>query len=222
MATATKGNVTNSNSVPAANNYQIAHNQDTGDDRLIVIQLTMANTVNYSGCTYGGVAMTQLHSTNRGGLSQRMGFFYLQNPPTGNNTLRINFTGNQFNPISIHIRSFTNCGGVGNYERSGASTSPNTKNIVVSDDSLIMTTCCSINAITSLQIPTGTNRTYVQHNTNKQVGTGAISANSGHSAGTISVRSSSTFGTISLDRTEILGLSPPPVRDTDGDFFFFM
>ena len=207
MAVPTKGNVTNANPTPGANSKTQAHTQNTGSNRLLVVQLTMANTVNYSGVTYGGVAMTQLHSTNRSGLSQRMGFFYLVDPPTGNNNCVISFTASQGNPISIHIRSFTDCGGVGAYERSGASSTPNTKNIVVEEDSLIMTTSCSANVISTQQIPQGTNRTFVTHNTNKQVGTGAISADAGHSAGTISLRATSTSGSVSLDRVEIKGLS---------------
>jgi len=208
MAVPTKGNVTNANPTPGANSKTQAHTQNTGNNRLLVVQLTMANTVNYSGVTYGGQAMTQLHSTNRSGLSQRMGFFYLVDPPTGNNNCVISFTGSQWNPISIHIRSFTDCGGIGNYERSGASTTPNTKTLTVSqDDSLIMITSCSTYAIQTQQIPQGTNRTFVTHNTNKQVATGAISADAGHSAGTVSLRATSSQVSISLDRVEIKGLS---------------
>lgn len=211
MAAPTKGNTSNVNPTPGNNFYQFSFNQNTGSDRLLVVQLTMANTVNYSGCTYGGTAMTQLHSTNRGGLSQRMGFFFLVDPPTGSNTLRINFTGNQWNPISIHARAFTGSGGIGNFARSGASSTPNTKSLTVSqDDSLIMITSCSINQILTQQIPQGTNRTFTTHNTNRQVATGAISANAGHSAGSVSLRSTSTFGNVSLDRVEIKGLGATP------------
>lgn len=211
MAAPTKGNTTNGNPTPGGNSHTIAHTQNTGSDRLLVVQLTMANTVNYSGVTYGGQSLTQLHSTNRGGLSQRMGFFYLVDPPTGNNNCVISFTGNQWNPISIHIRSFTGSGGIGNYDRSGASSTPNTKSLTVSqDDSLIMITSCSVNAILTQQIPTGTNRTFTTHNTNRQVATGAISANAGHSAGSISLRATSTFGSVSLDRVEIKGLGATP------------
>ena len=213
MSAPVKGNTTNANPTPGANSKTQAHTHNTGSDGLIVAQFTMSNSVNYSGCTYGGQTMTQLHSTNRSGLGQRMAFFYLENPPTGNNNLVVSFSGSQWNPISIHIRSFTGSGGIGNYERSGASASPNTKTLTVSqDDSLIMITSCSINAILTQQIPQGTNRTYVQHNTNRQVATGAISADSGHSAGTISLRSTSTSGSVSLDRVEIKGLAASSAR----------
>jgi len=218
MAVPTKGNTTSANPTPGANFKTQAHTHNTGDDGLIIAQFTMSNSRTYSSCTYGGVAMTQLYQINRSGLSQRMAFFYLENPPTGNNTLRVNFSGSQWNPISIHIRSFTNSGGIGASARTGGQSTPNTQSLTVEDDSLIMITSSSINAITSQQIPQGTNRTYVQHNTNRQVATGAISADGGHSAGSISLRSTSTFGSITLDRTEIKGLSASP--DTSGGDFF--
>ena len=221
MAVPTKGNTTSANQTPAANFKTQNHTQDTGDNGLIIAQFTMSNSRTYTSCTYGGVAMTQLYQINRSGLSQRMAFFYLENPPTGNNTLRVNFNGSQWNPISMHIRSFTNSGGIGNSLRTGGQSTPNTQNLTVSDDSLIMITSCSINAITSQQILTGNNRTYSQHNTNRQVATGAISANAGHSAGVISLRGTSTFGSLSLDRTEILGLTNT-VDTSGGDFFMLM
>jgi hypothetical protein len=220
MAVPTKGNTTNANPTPGANFKTQSHNHNTGSNGLIIAQFTMANTVNYSSCTYGGQSMTELYSINRGGLSQRMAFFYLENPPTGSNTLRVNFSGSQWNPISMHIRSFTGSGGIGASARSGASSTPNTQSLTVEDDSLIMITSCSINAILTQQIPQGTNRTFTTHNTNRQVATGAISADAGHSAGTISLRSTSTSGSVSLDRTEIKGLGASP--DTSGGDFFAM
>lgn len=221
MAVPTKGNTTSANPTPGANFKTQAHTQDTGSDGLIIAQFTMSNSRTYTSATYGGVAMTQLYQINRSGLGQRMAFFYLENPPTGNNTLRINFNGSQWNPISMHIRSFTNSGGIGASARTGGVPTPNTQTLTVEDDSLIMITSCSINAITTQQIPQGTNRTYVQHNTNRQVATGAISADVGHSAGVISLRGTSTSGSLSLDRTEIKGLGGGGSTN-NGNFFLVM
>ena len=218
MAVPTKGNTTSANPTPGASSKTQAHTHNTGSDGLIIAQFTMSNSRTYSGCTYGGQAMTQLYQINRSGLGQRMAFFYLENPPTGSNNLVVSFSGSQWNPISIHIRSFTNSGGVGASARTGGQSTPNTQSLTVEDDSLIMITSCSVNAITSQQIPQGTNRTYTQHNTNRQVATGAISADTGHSAGTISLRSTSTSGNLTLDRTEIKGLTSS-VDTSGGDFF---
>ena len=218
MAVPTKGNTTSANPTPGASSKTQAHTQNTGNDGLIIAQFTMSNSRTYSGCTYGGQAMTQLYQINRSGLGQRMAFFYLENPPTGSNNLVVSFSGSQWNPISMHIRSFTNSGGVGASGRTGGQSTPNTQSLTVEDDSLIMITSCSINAITSQQIPQGTNRAYTQHNTNRQVATGAISADTGHSAGSISLRSTSTSGNLTLDRTEIKGLTSS-VDTSGGDFF---
>ena len=218
MAVPTKGNTTNANPTPGASSKTQAHTHNTGDDGLIVAQFTMSNSRTYSGCTYGGQAMTELYQINRSGLGQRMCFYYLENPPTGNNDLVVSFSGSQWNPISIHIRSFTGSGGVGASARSGASATPNTKTLTVEDDSLIMITSCSINTILTQEIPEGTTRTFTTHNTNRQVATGAISANAGHSAGTIDLKSTSSHGSVSLDRTEIKGLSSS-VDTSGGDFF---
>ena len=223
MAAPTKGNTTNINPTPGANFYQFTHNQNTGNDGMVIVQLTMANTVTPSTATYNGVAMTRLYTINRGGLSQRMAFYYLLNPPTGNNTLRVNFSGNQWNPISLHARSFTNSGGIGASLRSGGSSTPNNRTLTLQqDDSLVIITSTGVNQILTQQIPTGTNRTFTTHNTNKQVATGAISADIGHGVGLINLRATATFGNLTLDRTEILGLNTPPTDTSGGDFFLFM
>lgn len=221
MSTPTKGNTTSANPTPGANFKTQNHTQNTGANGVVIAQFTMSNARSYTTCTYGGVAMTQLYTVNRGGLGQRMAFYYLENPPTGTNQLRINFNGSQWNPISMHIRSFTDCGGIGASTRVGGQTTPNNGSLTVEEDSLIMITSCSVNAITSQQIPTGTNRSYTQHNTNRQVGTGAISSDVGHIAGSIPLQSTSTFGSITLDRTEIKGLGGS-VDTTGGDFFLLM
>tara|TARA_R100000544_G_C2225015_1_gene60099 strand:+ start:569 stop:1243 length:675 start_codon:yes stop_codon:yes gene_type:complete len=224
MAAPTKGNTTNINPTPGANFYQFTHNQNTGSNGLVIVQLTMSNSVTPSTATYGGQSMTRLYTINRGGLSQRMAFYYLQNPPTGNNTLRINFSGSQWNPISLHARSFTNSGGIGASLRSGGSSTPKNQNLTVQqDDSLVMITSTGVNQILTQQIPTGSNKSFTTHNTNRQVATGAISANSGESAGVINLRATATFGNLTMDRTEIKGLnSPPPSDSSGGDFFVFM
>jgi hypothetical protein len=209
MTAPTKGNTTSSNQNPAGSFKTYNHNQNTGNDRLLVVQITMANTTNYASCTYNGVSMTLLYNKNRGGLSQRMAVFYLVSPPTGTNTVRINFTGNQWNPISVLIKSFTNSGGVGEFRNAGGSSTPNSKTIPVEQDSLVMISSCSNNTILTQQIPTGTNQTFTTHNTNKQVATGAITSNVGHNVGSVSLRATSTSGNLTLDRFEIKGLTPP-------------
>lgn len=217
MAAPTIGNVTNANPTPGSNSHSLNHNQNSGSNKLLVVMATMSNLNgrSFTGANYNGVAMTQLYQQNRTGLSQRMVFYYLENPDDGNNTLQINFNGNQFNPISIHARSFTDSGGIGASLRTGGQSTPNNGTLTVEEDSLIMMTSCSINAILSQQIPTGTAVMFTSHNTNRQVATGAISS-SAFNAGTVNLRATSTFGSVTLDRTEIKGLS-----NSDDDFMMF-
>jgi len=219
MAAPTKGNTSNANPTPGSNSHSITHNQNAGSNKLLVVLVTMsnANGRTFTGATYGGVAMTQLYQINRGGLSQRMVCYHLESPADGNNTLQINFNGNQWNPISIHARSFTDSGGVGASLRTGGQSTPHNASLTVADDSLIMITSCAVNTILTQQIPTGTNRTFTTHNTNRQVATGAISADAGHSAGSIALRATAATGNLTLDRTEITGLSSAPA--TQGNFF---
>ena len=181
--------------------------------------MSSQNSRSFTGATYGGVAMTQLYQINRGGLIQRMVCYYLENPPDGNNTVTVNFNGNQFNSWSFHARSFTDCGGVGSSLRTGGQATPHSGSIIVEGDSLIMMTSCSVNQILTQQIPTGTNRTFAAHNTNRQVATGAISSDAGHLAGGVSLRATSTFGNVTLDRVEIKGLS---ASASDDEFMIFI
>lgn len=218
MASPTKGNTTNASATPGANFKNYTHNHNVGSDGLIIVQLSMTNNRSYTGCNYGGQSMTQLYTINRSGLGQRMAFYYLENPPTGSNTLRVNFSASVWNGVSVHIRSFTDSGGIGASTRTGGQASPHNGTLTVEQDSLIMITSCCVNVILTQQIPTGTNRTFVTHNVNRQVATGAISADGGHSAGSISLRATSASGNLTLDRTEIKGLG----GGDNGDSNFFL
>ena len=107
----------------------------------------------------------------------------------------------------------------------GTTTStPNTRTLTVSqDDSFIIITSCSVNQVLTQQIPTGTNRSFSTHNTNRQVAAGAISANTGHSVGSVSLRATSTYGNVSIDRVEILGINEDSndSEDSGGNEDFF-
>tara|TARA_B100000768_G_C11230325_1_gene354754 strand:- start:110 stop:775 length:666 start_codon:yes stop_codon:yes gene_type:complete len=221
MAVPTKGNTTNSSSTPGANFKNYTHNQNSGSNGLVVVQLSMTNSRTFTTATYGGQSMTLLYQINRSGLGQRMAFFYLENPPTGSNTLRVNFNNSVWNGVSVHIRSFTDSGGIGASVRTGGSSTPHTQSLTVEQDSLIMITSCCVNVILTQQIPTGTNQSFTTHNVNRQVATGAISSNAGHSAGAISLRATSGSGNLTLDRTEIKGLGGGGGTN-NGNFFLVM
>jgi len=215
------GNKTQANPTPAANFYQFNHNQNTGTDGLLVFSVAMTNTVSITTATYGGVAMTQVFVRNFGGLSQTSKLFVLENPPTGNNTLRVNFTGNQFNPISLYALSCTGAEAGGNFLNLAGSSSPKTASITVSDGSYIYSYGISTSAITSIQIPQGDARpAEFTHNTNRQV-RGGLSASS-FTAGTYNIRHVTTFSSVTMQTYEIKEKSGTPPVNNDGDFFLMM
>jgi hypothetical protein len=216
------GNKTQINQTPAANFYQFNHNQNTGSDGLLVFSVAMTSTVSITNATYGGVAMTQVFVRNFGGISQTTKLFVLENPPTGGNTLRVNFTGSQFNPVSFYALSCTGAQAGGNIINLAGTSSPKTANITVSDGSYIYSYGISTSAITSIQIPQGNPRpAEFTHNTNRQV-RGGLSASS-FVAGTYNIRHVTTFTSVTMQTYEIKEKGgTPPVTDTDGDFFLMM
>lgn len=217
----TLGNKTQVNQTPAASFYQFTHNQNTGSDRLLVVSVVMANTVSFTSATYGGVAMTQLFVRNLGGLSQTTKMFVLENPASGNNTFRINFTGNQFNPISVFVLSCTGAQIGGNIINLPGSTTPKNANLVVSSGSYIYNYGISTTAIIGVEIPTGNNRpAEFTHNTNRQV-RGGLSASS-FAAGTVSLTNVSAFGNVTMHGYEIQEKSSTPITGDNGDFFLLM
>ena len=192
-----------------------AHNMSTGADGFLLVAFCMDNSEVYTGCTYGGQAMTLIATQNFGGLAQRIAFYGLQNPPTGNNNIVVTFNAAQFTPVSTFAVSFTGCGGAGNFATNGDSTTPNSKTLTVTAGSCIYAMGISNNAFTGIDI-NGVARTLeFQHNTNKQV-SGALSAIP-LPAGSIDVVTKVNFGSVSNTRVEILEASAPPVTD-DGSF----
>lgn len=209
------GNKSYSNPNPnAANPFetQSHNNNKTGTDSYVFMWITMANSVNFGTMQYGGQTMTNIYNENRSGVSQRMGAWYLNDPPSGSNTISIGFSGSQFNAISIAMVSFGDCGGVGNTGVAGLSPTPNNKNLTVSEGSLVWVSACSINAISDIEIPVGDSRaSEYTHNTNRQVESSLGDA-AGMTAGTYTFRTESTSGSVSNDRTEILAVVAPPAR----------
>ena len=188
---------------------------NSGNDRILVLFLTTpkpSGNVNgtHNAVTYGGQTMTN-HSniTRAGGLSSRMSCWYIVNPTSTQATVTITFGGTGlFGSISCYFQAFTNCGGLGQKALSGGATSPRTGTLTVEQDSLIVTTSTSGALILTMQIPDGTNKSFVTHNTGKQVGIAfseSTNPTTGFNAGTISLRTTAA-NSVSLDRFEIKGL----------------
>jgi hypothetical protein len=193
-----------------------AHTQNTGADGFLFVSFIMSNTRSYSGCTYGGQAMTLIKTQNFGGLQQRWACYGLLNPPTGSNNIVVSFSGAVNNPVSLFATSFTGSSGAGNFDTNGASTTPNSKTLTVSAGSCIYATGISNNAFTGIDIDGSARPLEIQHNTNKQVG-GALSLVP-LSAGSTSVVTKVTFNSVSNSRVEIKESSTPPPATNDGNF----
>ena len=198
----TIGNKTQANPTPGASFYQLAHNQNTGSDGLIIVSAVMSNSRTFTSATYGGQTMTAIFLRAFGGLAQYTKFFILDNPPTGSNTLRINFNGTQWNPISVYAKSFTGAQAGGNFINLSGTSTPKSSNIALSAGSLVYAYGLSINAITGVQIPTGTaTSAEFTHNTNRQVRGGLNTTP--FSAGTEQIRTTSSSGSVTLQAYEI-------------------
>ena len=154
-----------------SNPYTISHTHGTSLNSVIIANFIMTNSRQFTTCTYGGIAMSLIANQNFGGLSQTTRTYILQDPPSGNNFLSINFSGGQFNAISIYCRSLQGAKISTNPPTllSGAS-SPRVCTINnVSNGSVLFTYAVSIGNIFSLTTPGSTTITEFQHNTNRQV-----------------------------------------------------
>lgn len=199
----TIGNKSNANATPGASTQTLSHNQNVGDDGLLLVVITMPNGVDFTGCTYGGNAMTLIRNTNYTGLTQRQASYYIQTPPTGANNIVVSFSGAQWSNSSVFAVSFTGAGGIGNDASTGASATPNSQSLTVSANSVIYATGISVNAQSFGYDIAGSTRTNeFAHNTNKQVG-GALSA-TGLSAGATNVTTKTNFDTVTNYRVEVL------------------
>jgi hypothetical protein len=204
------GNKTASNANPSAATQTLSHNMSAGADGTLLVVITMANTVNFTGCTYNGVAMTLVQNINYSGQSQRCAAYVLQAPATGSNNIVVSFSGSQFNSTSIFACSFTGAGNFGAFGVDGATTTPNSRSITIAANSIIYLTGLSSNAQSSGYDIGGSTRTNeFAHNTNRQV-EGALSA-TGLSAGATNVTTKADFGTITNFRVEITEAGAPPV-----------
>ena len=193
-----------------------AHTHNVGADGFLFVSFIMSNSRTYSGCTYGGQAMTLIKTQNFGGLQQRWACYGLLNPPTGNNNIVVSFSGSQFNNVSLFAVSFTGSSGAGLFATNGASSTPNSKTLTVNAGSCIYALGISKNAFTGIDIDGSARPLEFQHNTNKQT-SGALSLIP-LSAGSTSVVTKVTFSSVSNSRVEIKESSTPPPSTNDGNF----
>ena len=196
-------------------------NHDSGSaqsDKVLLVVVTMATTAGFGSATYDGVTMTSVLGKTFSGLSQRQKIFSLANPSDGTNEFRVNFSGNQWNGVSIACYTFIGCGGVGNTGINGGSSTPNSKSLTCSDGSIIMLTGISNNAFQDFKFNGVNFPTLYQWNTNKQTA-GTLSNNV--SAGSITCTSVVNSGNVTNIRVEMLEASAPPSGNSGNFLMMF-
>jgi hypothetical protein len=212
------GNKSVANAVPSASSYTLSHTQDVGADGYLLVSVVMANTVLHTGCTYDGVAMTEILNIEGTGLSQTWAVYGIETTTTTAKDIVASFDGNQWNNISIYACSFTGSGGVGVALSNGATTTPHTESITVSENSIVYAFGIAVNAFTGIEIDGSARPAEFTHNTNKQV-RGGLSL-TGLTAGSIDVITQVTTSTVSNTRVEITEATAD--NGAQGSFMFIL
>lgn len=134
----TKGNTTYDLNTPAAASRTFSHNMSTGANGYLLVLIAMANVVTITGVTYNGVSMTSLGTSTTTTTSSRWAWYGLASPATGANNVVVSFSSAQYNPVSTSAISFTGCNGFGTPVFDDTTSSPNSTNITVSTNSMIV------------------------------------------------------------------------------------
>lgn len=208
---------------PNANRRDFNHNSGSAQsDKVLLAVVTMANNRNFSGthAKYNGVTMTRHFNKNFSGLGQRQAVYSLINPSDGTNNFQVFFNGDQYSLVSIACYTFIGCSGVGATGVSGGSSTPNTKALTCSANSIIMLTGISVGSQAG-QVYTISGSNYsllFQHNTNDQV---AAVLSSNVSAGSVTCQTKVGSGNVTNVRVEILEASAPPSGNSGNFLIMF-
>lgn len=134
----TPGNKTTDLNTPGASSRSFSHNNGGGASNYLFLQIAMSDVVTITSVTYNGVAMTNIGTQSTLSTLTRWAYYVLASPATGSNTVTINFSAAQFNPVSSFAISYSVCGGPGNLVFDDTNTPPNSTTITVSANSQII------------------------------------------------------------------------------------
>lgn len=204
------GNQTNSNLNPASSTQTLAHNQNTGTGRLLLVTIAMSNTVTVTGMTYAGTPMTQIQQTTSTTYSSRYASFYLLNPTTGSNNIVVSFSGNQWNTTAIFARSYTGAGGIGSFGYNDASSTPHSRTLSISAGSSIFAMGNSSSAQNFGYVIDGVTQSNVGNGFNINNIVEAAYSSPIATGGSKTVNTVTDFGTITNYRIEVKESTPPP------------
>jgi hypothetical protein len=211
------GNKTFDINTPSASSRTFSHNQNTGSDSyLFVLVACPATTVN--SVTYAGIPMTLLSSQTPTVYGTEWSFWQLSSPSTGANNVVVSFAAAQFNPTSCYVISTTGSAGSGSVVFDDTAVSPNTTNITVSSNSIVMGALIAGNNVSHNITIDGSSRTLdFTHNINNFT-SGALSAVLTSGSKSISISGNTSLSGFYMEITEAAGGSP---TGDAGDFFFF-
>lgn len=220
----TVGNKATNTTTPGSNSFlTFNHTQDTGSDGLIVVVIAMNSANNTTTVTYDGVAMTQRLKYNSSSLSQRYGFWELAAPSTGSNQVRVNFTGNVFNPVNTQVQSFTGATTGGLVGNNDVASSPHsrTRSGITADSVMVMMAVSTSNIGSGVLSVDGTNITKNTLNNNRYQSVGTSTTPLAAGSVTCIATGPETWKTLSNNTLEIKAAVASPTTNT-GNFLLCM
>lgn len=116
--------------------FTSSHTQATGTNGMLVVVIATTASLTLSAPTYNGVTMTQAGSWNAAPGSTQYSVFYLANPTTGANTLRINSNNN--GTIALLAQSFTGADTTIQTLHNDLANTPHSRTITIGSNSMIM------------------------------------------------------------------------------------
>lgn len=140
------GNKTFDLNTPSASSRTFSHNQNAGADGYLFV-LVACPAITVTGVTYNGVAMTNVSTQTPTVYGTQWTFWKLAAPATGANNVVVSFSAGQFNPVSTYVVSTTGCAGSGSVVFDDTAASPNTSNITVSANSIVMAALIAGNGV---------------------------------------------------------------------------
>jgi len=194
-----------------ATNMSFSHIQDVGSNPLLTVNIGHSiASPNVSGVSYNGTPMTRkyLHPTATTEINVEA--WELANPDTGSNTVLVDFSGAQFNPVSTEAISFVGAEPtIGNELFIDTVGPPASGNITVSQNSMVVAVGVAGTVGTDITID-GSSRTIDWNDNINNYYFGGVS-NSGLSAGSIDVSANSS-ASVALFAYEVKEAIAPPTE----------
>jgi len=197
-----EGNRTADVRVPAGSSYSFSHNQNTGNDRCLVV-IVAAPAVSTSSVTYGGVSMTNKRNQSTP-YGTNWTVWELKNPPTGTNTVAVTLNSGSWNSTSTVCYSFTGSNGVGVTAYNGTQANPSTTSLTILANSMILGSCIGGNSTAAyIEIPQGTSRPVDWNHNINNFTWGGISPSLTSGSKTIEGGATATSVIMSIEITEL-------------------